>query len=151
MKALDHIGMKQNIIMIMHDMGVYHPPARKLTWSAKTHAKKVSEYVKMVDKYADRLELIAEIYDENFLRIRASVKGNREHIKLLIVEDILNYESIWLRKRLGIYPRTADEKEKVGSASGGIGSAQGRRGVKIPPSQCGKTRESNRSQMEAQD
>ena len=107
---------KEAIIKLMHDTKVYAKPQKRELQSVHEYEKQLKAYIKRIDNLASRLELVAEAYEENFLKILSSKKHDREHLKLVIIDELLNAESYRIRVALRIRPKDPkQEKGVVGS------------------------------------
>jgi hypothetical protein len=98
---------KDDVIRIMKENNVYAPPRKRRLESEKEYQKKVKMYCHRVDMLAEKLELISEAYEYNFQNIIDAEKESREHLKLVIIGELLDSESIKIREKLRIRAREA--------------------------------------------
>lgn len=107
---------KMGIIQLMKDTNVYEPPRKKKLQSSHEHEKILTAYLKRIDILSSRLELVAEAYEDNFVKLSNLTKHSRDHLKAVIIDELLNAESYRLRVALRIRPKDPkQEKGVVGS------------------------------------
>ncbi|OPX89037.1 MAG: hypothetical protein A4E53_01645 [Pelotomaculum sp. PtaB.Bin104] len=122
---------KDSVIKLMHDIKVYDPPIKKDHQSVHAYEKSLKAYIKRVDTLAERLELVAEAYEDNFKEILSSQKYSRGHLKLVIIDELLNAESYRIRVALRIRPKDPKQEKGIVGSGGPTIRRKGRTAERI--------------------
>jgi len=122
---------KDLVIKLMQDTKVYDLPRKRKLQSVNEHEKLVKAYIKRVDTLAERLELVAEAYEDNFEKISSSKKYSREHLKLVIIDELLNTESYRIRVALRIRPKDPKHEKGIVGSGGPTTKRRGRLAERI--------------------